>query len=382
MRLLYYAMVEIELPDGHAVHTHEICENLASLGHEVILLCPRPRSAVPYAISYKIAGIPFFGYALHRKAVHFLFSFFYLLKYAIIFKPCVIIDKNTAMNPFPELVARMAGIPFVVEINGIGLDEIRGSAPAFRFIYRKLECFKLKMARIIVSVSRYLIQRHVDEYSLEAGKFRIIDNGVNALFFSSHDRTALRRRYDVPSDKFIMGYVGSFNLDHDFTTLLLTCRRLTDEKIDYHVFFVGEGTKLQETKSQAENLGIMPSLTFMGKQAYQDVPGIMQTFDAGVILMEPSRVNALSSVMKLKEYLASGLPVITNSFSDEESGLSSCVYQSGIKNPENVYASIRRIIANPEEARTMALKGREIVSGRFTWKSTARQYEDLLVQIS
>ena len=42
MRIAYLALIEIDVANASLVHTREIAEGLAALGHEVTVILPRP----------------------------------------------------------------------------------------------------------------------------------------------------------------------------------------------------------------------------------------------------------------------------------------------------------------------------------------------------
>ena len=42
MRIVYLALIEIDVANACLVHTREITEGLAALGHEVTVILPRP----------------------------------------------------------------------------------------------------------------------------------------------------------------------------------------------------------------------------------------------------------------------------------------------------------------------------------------------------
>ncbi len=381
LRILYHAMVELELPDGHAIHTHEICEHLARQGHEVLLLCPRPRAAIPYARSYKVVGIPFFGFSIPRLLPHFLLCCCYLLYAVVSFRPDVIVDKNTGLNPFPELAALLAGRPFFVEINGCALDEFRTMSAPRRVAYRTVERVKFLLATRALAVSPVHNARYAAAYRLPARKLHAFDNGVAERFFAPADAGAtarLREAWGVPPERFLLGYAGSFHFDHDMDTCIDAVARLHGNGAAVHAVLLGKGARLDETKRRARALGLDGVVTFVGPVPYDTVHECMQAFDCGVILMEPTRAEALASVMKLKEYLACGIPVLTSACAGEIGGLRPFITQAGVRDVERVAAAVRAIMDDRASAVRRAHDGRRYVQERYSWDAACRQYAAIL----
>ena len=71
LRILYHAMVELDLPDGHAIHTREICSALAEAGHSVTLAAPRaaapPSAPRLTSLPLRFHGFGGFRLRLYRK---------------------------------------------------------------------------------------------------------------------------------------------------------------------------------------------------------------------------------------------------------------------------------------------------------------------------
>lgn len=381
LRILYHAMVELELPDGHAIHTHEICEHLARRGHDVLLLCPRPRAALPYAHSYKIAGIPFFGFTIPRLLPHFVLCLCRLLYAVLAFRPDVIVDKNTGLNPFPELVAFLSGLPFFVEINGCALDEFRAMPAPRRLAYRTVEYAKFSLAIRGLAVSPLHNARYAAAYRLPARKFRAFDNGVAERFFApaDADTTArLRKAWGVPPERFLLGYAGSFHFDHDMPTFVDAVARLHGDGVPVHAVLLGKGARLDETARRVRALGLDGIVTFVGPVPYDTVHACMQAFDCGVILMEPARAEALASVMKVKEYVACGIPVLASACSGEIGGLRPFIAQAAVGDAAGVAAAVRTIMEDRSAAVRRAQAGRRYVQERYSWDATSRQYVAIL----
>lgn len=374
--ILYNALVEIELADGHALHTHEICENLARLGHRVILLCPRPRRPVPYPHAYRVLGVPFRGFALQRKLPHFALGFLYLLAAVLRFRPRFIIDKNTALNPFPELVARLFGLPCIVEINGYAPDEARARGPLYQTIANALERAKLRAANTIVAVSPVLARRLASFYNIHPGKFKTIDNGVADAFLETRDKTNAREKFDLPPRAFIFGYAGSFNADHDMNTIVRAAKIMDSRKADFLFVLAGHGPRRAETEKLVRELGLEPRFRFPGRVDYALVPELYAAFDCALILMTPARADALPSVMKLKEYLASGLPVITNHL-PKSSDLKPLVREVPLQDP-HAAAQVALEIASAGP-RPPSQDARDFVRARYSWRNTAAQYQKALL---
>ncbi len=58
MKIIYLALVELEVYNAPRTHTIEVCENLTKLGHDVLLLVPRPWKK-RQKFCFKVSHVPF-----------------------------------------------------------------------------------------------------------------------------------------------------------------------------------------------------------------------------------------------------------------------------------------------------------------------------------
>ncbi len=104
-----------------------------------------------------------------------------------------------------------------------------------------------------------------------------------------------------------------------------------------------------------------------------------EPYTAGLAIFPDTVHYREKELTKLFEYMAAGLPVVASNFpvwreliEDNEVGL--CVDP---EDPAAAVAAIRWLSDNPEVARRMGTRGRELVRERFNWASQARALNDL-----
>jgi len=74
---------------------------------------------------------------------------------------------------------------------------------------------------------------------------------------------------------------------------------------------VGDGPGRQELEALARERGIADQVIFTGQRAYQEIPYYLAAADVGILPFPNIEWWAVSSPIKLMEYLAMGLPVVT-----------------------------------------------------------------------
>ena len=101
----------------------------------------------------------------------------------------------------------------------------------------------------------------------------------------------------------LFGYVGKIQERLDVEMVA----RLAESLTSGHLVIVGPFL----ARGMKRNLAALPRTVLLGDRHYEDIPGIMCAFDVGIM---PHKIDPYTSAMdpiKLYEYLAAGLPVVT-----------------------------------------------------------------------
>src|SRR6266480_915072 len=129
-----------------------------------------------------------------------------------------------------------------------------------------------------------------------------VRHGVDVRHFSR----ALDPATPVPQDMRTLPrpVIGFFGLLADWVDLDLV-RALALARPGWSFALVGK------IETDLGSLGALPNVHLLGQKPYDSLPGYCRAFDVGII---PFRVNALTvraNPLKLREYLAAGLPVVS-----------------------------------------------------------------------
>ncbi len=129
-----------------------------------------------------------------------------------------------------------------------------------------------------------------------------VRHGVDVRHFSR----ALDPATPVPQDMRTLPrpVIGFFGLLADWVDLDLV-RALALARPGWSFALVGK------IETDLGSLGTLPNVHLLGQKPYDSLPGYCRAFDVGII---PFRVNALTvraNPLKLREYLAAGLPVVS-----------------------------------------------------------------------
>lgn len=176
-------------------------------------------------------------------------------------------------------------------------DEIRGGNAWLKKHGVWLEEAFMKMIDGVIVSSRGLYESKVKQ----CANCFIVKNAVNITLFSQgfHER---------PPDKQTIGYIGTIDdrLDYDILHHLFTSLPQT------RFVFVG---RILSPRGLAI-LKQYPNVSIEGPKTPEELPAYLKTFSAGIIPFIKDTFTKGIYPMKINEYLAAGLPVISTGFGD------------------------------------------------------------------
>jgi glycosyltransferase involved in cell wall biosynthesis len=170
--------------------------------------------------------------------------------------------------------------------------------------------------------------------------------------------------------KLVVGTVAHLSQEKGHTDILKAISLIKDRCPETCFVFVGEGAMRGQLEEQARSLGISGMVHFTGFR--KDSEALMKGFD---IFCLPSLSEGLSSA--IMSAMACSLPVISTSVG----GIPELVIhgKTGLltepSSPEQLAASLYRLLTSPEERSRFGNEGRKIVETLFTVKRKLEKTE-------
>jgi glycosyltransferase involved in cell wall biosynthesis len=152
----------------------------------------------------------------------------------------------------------------------------------------------LDAAGLVTGVSPELVtdaRRHLGTRSTPVA---LIPNGGDYEHFAKRRP----RPAALPDAGPVVGFAGGLSWRVDAGLLAAVAR----DRPDWTVVVVGEG---------GLELATLPNLLAFGRQPYDELPAWVQAFDVGLVPYVVDRFNAASFPLKVFEYLAAGVPVVS-----------------------------------------------------------------------
>ena len=165
-------------------------------------------------------------------------------------------------------------------------------------VIRSMEDRLLQESSVVFYVSHHLME---EESHLVDGRGHFLDHGVDLRHFVPAEE---------PEDLAGIAHprIGFFGGLDDYVVDFDILRTLARTRPDYQIVLVGDAT------ADLSDLAAMENVHLLGFRPYETIPGYGAAFDVALMPWLDNEWIASCNPIKLKEYLALGLPVVTTDF--------------------------------------------------------------------
>lgn len=223
----------------------------------------------------------------------------------------------------------------------------------------KMEDLFIKKIDAVVTTSAQLQKNK----SLLNEQTHLVKNGVDfELFSKGHNANRLNQKTKV------IGYLGSidFRLDYD-----LLCKTITHFP-EHEFHFVG---RVSDESGKAR-LQKFSNVKFTGALQPNQIPEALSKFDLGLIPFVANEFTKNVYPLKINEYLAAGVPVVSTNFAD----LSDFEDATQIATTEKKFISAIDQELNNDAAERM--QTRQVIAQQNDWSSRAQQMTALIESLT
>lgn len=219
-------------------------------------------------------------------------------------------------------------------------DHVDARDPLSRKLLSWRENVAVNQADGVISVSKPL---ELLRKSQGARNVITIPNGVVLEYFSE-------ARQKEPHPPTLL-YIGLLSEAWGIDLVLEALPAIRQDVPDVRFMIVGAGDYAEELSRITLKLGLQDLVVFYGRQPYRELAKYTRQADVGIAIYKTRKFVEYASPMKIKDYLAAGLPVITSRIGEAEeiirdSGAGEVVECS----PAAIATASVRILTNPQLA--------------------------------
>jgi glycosyltransferase involved in cell wall biosynthesis len=309
------------LPSPFDRRVWQEASTLKQAGYEVSIICPTGKG---YEKKYEVIdGVYIYRHNLPLEAEGTLG---YVIEYATaLFWQFVLawrvlltrgFDAIHACNPPDNIFLiggffKLLGKKFLFDHHDINPELYEAKFGRRDFFYKVLlawERWTFRMADVSIATNESYKKIAIERGGMNPSRVFVVRSGPD-----------LRRLKILPPDpllkkgrNYLVGYVGVMGKQEGIDYLLRAAQHIVRDlgRRDVHFGLVGGGTKLEEMKHYAQELGVSNYVTFTGRVPDQEMLAMLNTADVCVNPDVANEMNDKSTMNKIMEYMALGKPIV------------------------------------------------------------------------
>lgn len=138
----------------------------------------------------------------------------------------------------------------------------------------------------------------------------------------------------------------------------------------------------EEFRKECEELKGWKYTKYLGRVPLNIVYQYMKKSDIGIAMLYPVNNYLTSLPIKAFEYMACALLIVMSNFSYWKEMFEGCALFADPHDPGSIAESILYLLNNPDKARELGMKGRELIETKYSWEAESKKlinlYEKLL----
>src|SRR5205823_12732749 len=152
-------------------------------------------------------------------------------------------------------------------------------------------------------------------------------------------------------------------VDHALRALAELRRR----REDWRAIFVGSGDVFEDMRALRTQLGLDDLVEFTGRIPNEELLQILSTADIGLSPDPKSPLNDVSTMNKILEYMAIGLPIVSYDLVEARVSAGEAAVYATANDEESFAACIDELLDDPARRDRMAADGRRRVATELSW---------------
>ena len=271
--------------------------------------------------------------------------------------------------------------PFIQTVHGVLADEyLQSTKTVSTSIKTKLSNFFMKRlgeiekqaaqkATLVVTISRYSVQKIVELYGVDEQKIRIVPNGVDLQRFKPDNDCADAKKLVGENNEHVVLFVGNLIPRKGLHFLVEAAKQVIKENKKTKFVVVGDGPLKNNLISFAQQQGVFDNFAFLGKVSDSVLPQLYSCADLFVSpsVQEGQGITFLEAQASGKPVVAFNVSAITEVVKHKQTGL--------LVEPNSLQlgTAISELLSNDTLREKMGKCGHDFVGNNFSWSVCAQK---------
>lgn len=358
---------------GSSLRNWELANAFATLGHQVTYSEPISTREKPKPLFSSVKYLPSPYYDL-PFFTGFMPTFLYNSIHLIKNKYDVIITAKPFPHSAVPTVLFGKNSTKVLDIDDLEYEYHKGP---IRYFVKFLSKFCIKIFPYYSTHNYPLKDYLVENFSLPSSKIFFLGQGINPETFKKSNlinNKKLTQKLNLHPKDIVILFFAHLGPASSLSTVLQSLNRIKTSK-KYKLLVVGGGACLSKYVLECQRLKLKEKVIFVGHVEFQNRSDYFHLANFAVNYNVESG-NEFRSPMKLREYLASELPVITSDIGDTKLFAK---YVKIVTNEEDLVSSFQEWINHPPQPNIL---GKRYVVNHHSWLTMAQKFISQIEKIS
>jgi glycosyltransferase involved in cell wall biosynthesis len=366
------------------------CAALRQAGYRVSVICPQGTS-VDTAPSEVLNGVDIYRYPL-RPANGGPAG--YLREYTVAFAQTARLVARLARrrhfafvhacNPpdfllFTALPLRLRRTRFIFDhhdlVPELYLSRFQRGCDPVHALTKLLERATLSLADVVISTNESYARVAIDRGGRSPDDVFVVRSAPDLEEFT---RVPVRPKLRH-GKRHLLAYLGVMGPQDGLDHALRALAELRGRRSDWHATFIGSGDVFGDMIDMCRRLGLTDHVDFTGRIPVPDVVAILSAASVGLAPDPKNPLNDVSTMNKILEYMAVGLPVVSYDLKEARVSAGGAAAYAAPNSPVAFASEIDSLLDDPRRRRKMGQTGRARVAGSLSWahseQTLLRAYE-------
>jgi glycosyltransferase involved in cell wall biosynthesis len=260
--------------------------------------------------------------------------------------------------------AKSRDIPNVLEVNSPLIAEEQKyrdlkDSSVTEWVAKKVFSTSDKILAVSEGVASYL-----NSYPSSKNKIHVIPNGVNPDRFIEN-----KKILDSTGDEtFLIGFVGTLKPWHGLSTLVEAFEIVYHQNSNTQLMIVGDGPEKNNLIQDLKERNLLSAVKFTGSVPHSEIPSLLSSMDVAVAPY-PKIENFYFSPLKVFEYMAAGLPVVSSNIGQLSELIQNeyCGFLYRPGDSEALSKILLRLMKDPKLRKTVGAAAKDYIIQNHTW---------------